>query len=534
MISFKLYGNKAYQWFRKDNHFFTGYLFNDNNDILTGENAIDFLLNYPKKRSKTVQFHGIYTFIKNMENGIAIITDTINYFPLFYFKQNKNWILSDNWNYLTDIKGGIKPNLDAEIEFLSVGFVLGNETLDVDILKTRVGEKLLLNNDGTFERIPDYYYLPEFFIKDNFQKINDILIDKIDEAGHRLIKFLDSRTAVLPLSGGFDSRLIASVLKKLNYESVICFTYGRKTDEVDVSSSVAQILGYKWYFIDYSEIDLTTYIQDSGFLEYINFIGNGYTMPYLQEYFAVKKLVENKLIPDNSVFLSGHVGDNIAGSYILKSIKTTQQNNRLFNNLIENYFFFKKITKNEKQQLKKRISITISDYPKENNYSKNYNPYIEDWSLKEKFSKFLFHSSKVFDFWGYNTYFLLWDKEIVDFFRNLPYKHRENKLLYNYTLINEFFISLNIYFPNKETNTHPLQIKVQKVKNRIRNFFPWKYIYKIMEKHDWMYYSPLTSIMEKEMEVKGYKKLRKFSSFNAIICRWYLDFVNFYKKNINP
>jgi hypothetical protein len=51
---------------------------------------------------------------------------------------------------------------------------------------------------------------------------------------------------------------------------------------------------------------------------------------------------------------------------------------------------------------------------------------------------------------------------------------------------------------------------------------------KRMKKHDWMHYSAFTSVMEEKMEKKGYKRLKKLRSYNAIICRWYMDFVGYY------
>jgi asparagine synthase (glutamine-hydrolysing) len=532
MISLNLFGNNAFCWTHKDNHYFTGYFFDENNRFFKGIDAIEFLSKIVKEDSDIQKLNGLYTFIKNTDNSVIIITDIINYFPVFYYKENEDWILSDNWEFLKEFKGDIAPNLEAEAEFQSIGFVLDNETLDVEIFKTRAGEKLVLNNDGTCVRTPDYYFLPESFCDDSFQKLYHDLISEFYEAGKRLIKFLNSRTAVIPLSGGFDSRLIACILKQLNYKNVICFTYGIKNKEEEISRKVAQLLGYQWYFIDYSEIDINSYLDDIEFLNYMKQTGNGFAMPYLQEYFAVKRLVEKKIINENSVFLPGHIG-GLAGAQILRSVKTKKQNHDLFNNLINNYFFFKRISK-DRVQLKKRISQTIQNYPLKNRFSKNYNPYIEDWVLKEKFSKFIFHSSKVFDFWGYETYFLLWDRKLIDFFRNLPFKFRENKLLYDDVAVNEFFTKHHVFFQNDEMKVYPIDLKIQKFKNKIRIFSPWKFILKRMKKHDWMYYSVFTSVMEDRLEAKGYKRLKNFKSYNAIICRWYLDFVNFFNSPSSP
>jgi len=69
----------------------------------------------------------------------------------------------------------------------------------------------------------------------------------------RLIESVQGRTIVIPLSGGYDSRSSAAILKKLGYGNVICFTYGRpESFEVQTSEKVAKDLGYKWCFINYA------------------------------------------------------------------------------------------------------------------------------------------------------------------------------------------------------------------------------------------------------------------------------------------
>ena len=51
-----------------------------------------------------------------------------------------------------------------------------------------------------------------------------------------------------------------------------------------------------------------------------------------------------------------------------------------------------------------------------------------------------------------------------------------------------------------------------------------------MKKQDWMHYAAFANEMENRMQQKGYPRLKYFRLFNAIICRWYMDFVDFYKK----
>ena len=44
-----------------------------------------------------------------------------------------------------------------------------------------------------------------------------------------------------------------------------------------------------------------------------------------------------------------------------------------------------------------------------------------------------------------------------------------------------------------------------------------------MQSSDWINYYALTGEMEKELVKKGLKPLRKFKTFNAVICRWYVE-----------
>jgi asparagine synthase (glutamine-hydrolysing) len=532
MIETILLKNDAFNWISKNNCYFKGYFFDKKNSLLSGFEAIDFFLHQNEESLESGNLNGIYSFVKISDEKIIIITDSINYFPIFYHREKNKWQISDTWSSLVSLKNGTTPNVNAETEFLSIGFVLDNETLDLEIFRTRAGEKLLLYNSGNIQRIPNYYFLPDKIMDNSYSDLFEHIVKTLHNCGERLVKYLNSRTTVVPLSGGFDSRLIVSILKKFNYDNVICITYGRKTSEVDISRKIAETLGYQWFFVDYSQIvNLDKYLTDKCFLDYADYAGNGSSMPYLQEYFAVKYLMDKKIIPADSVVLPGHVGDNLGGSYIKKSIKTQNNNdNKLINNLINTYFNFRYLKRSDKKLLNYRIEKTFKNYPLENKYSKKYNPYIEDWSVKEKFSKYLFNSSNVFNFFNYEVYFLLWDKELVDDFRQIPFEYRENKLLYDDVAIKDFFIPLNIYFPNAEMVPTHFNISIQKIKDKIRYFFPWKYVLSRLIKHDWLYYYPLTLEMQKCLEQRGYNRMKNYKFFSTIICKWYLDFIGFYKK----
>jgi len=507
-----LKGNKAFNWSNNGNHHLIGMFFKDN-VLLQEEKAIDYLI---KNETQKLE-NGIYSLISITESEITIKCDSINYFPIFYTFLNSKWVLSDSWEEIIRVKENFAPNTMVETEFINAGFVLGNNTLDKDIHKTRSGKITILKSNGNVDFIPQWDYIQRETYSENIEKLKTKSFDIFESTAKRMISFLNGRTAVVPLSGGFDSRLIASLLKKHNYKDVICFTYGKPNQEVDISRKVAKTLGYKWYFIDYTKLKIADFNKDPDFLKYIDFAGNGYSMPYLQEYFAVNELKTKGLIPENSVFLPGHSGDFIGGSYVLKSAKTNTKNIPAY--IAKKYFFF--FENKDNKSLEKSISSNI-DIKASTHQNGDYNSFIEDWDIKEKLSKFIFHSSVVFNYFDYQHYFPLWDLELLLFYRNVPYPLRAEKNLYDHTLIEFYFKPLDVYYDDDELSKTKTYIIYQRLKDSLRHFFPWSYVKKRMTQNDWINYSQFCSILENELSQNGFNKLKRYKLFNAVICKWYL------------
>jgi asparagine synthase (glutamine-hydrolysing) len=160
-----------------------------------------------------------------------------------------------------------------------------------------------------------------------------------------------------------------------------------------------------------------------------------------------------------------------------------------------------------------------------------YKTIIEDWDVKEKLSKFIFNSSFVFNYLGHQHYFPLWDTQLVKHFSTLAYKYREDKMLYDETLIKYYFNPLNVYFETDELSVSCTKRKIQRFKDNLRQFVPWKIVYKRMLKTDWIYYSAFCSELEKEMISKGQPKIKNYKYFNAVISKYYLFKLGFYNKD---
>ncbi len=518
MFEFYLLANNPYKWTYSDNAYFIGYVV-DNDNVFRQNAAIDKITSSDHKINS-----GIYSFIKVRNDKVLISNDINNYFPVFcYYKSGSGWIICDSFEKILQFKD-FEINHDIVPAFETAGFVPDKFTLDKKIIKSRAGYKLILQNDGNFYYQGDYYWITKNFYDRSFNQLLELTNKEIFESGERMIRFLNGRMAVVPLSGGFDSRLIACLLKKFAYKNVICFTYGKYTHETCLSKKVAETLGFKWYFIDYTQLNYSGYTKDETFLRYASDYANGYCMPYLQEYFAVKYLKENNIIDEDAVFLPGHSGDYLGGSYVNKTALTDKTDFKLANHLAEKYFYFRKKNHKEHSQIRQIISETLKEYKSFENIviDGKFNQTVEDWDIKEKLAKFIVRSCFVFTFFGYEHYLLYWDINLLNYFRKIPFKYRENKKLYDKCLIQKFFVSEQIYFGEKEIKSGRLKLYYQKFKDNIRYFFPWKIVLVKMKKFDWMNYYVFTRDMNEEIFSETGKYLKNFKTFNAVICRWYL------------
>lgn len=519
-----LCGNEAYRWTNGRDCHFIGYFYDKENVLYRDERAITYL----KKRLETASLEsicrtldGCFCFIVNREAEILLISDCINFFPLFYWRNGNDLKISNQFQRLTEAKGSFGLNKNAVPEFELAGFVLAEETLDAQIFKTNANQICTITAESVHVRAYQNFLTDKFY-QQNFEYLVGAAEKEIMKAAQRLIHFLDGRTAMVPLSGGYDSRLIVSLLFKLNYKNVICFTYGKPNSEVPLSKKVAEILGFRWHFVDFDKEDLTPFL-DEEYSAYLRFAGNGFAMPYLKEYFALKVLETKGLVPDDSVFLPGHSGDFLGGSYVLKTVKNTAPDPRLAQFIAAKYFLFRKKNTEEKDIMTSRVRRSLLNIraPQVSNYRME----IEEWDIQEKLSKFIFHSSQVFVFKGYEVYFPLWTRPLRQYFRALPYVYRENKKLYNFVLEERFFKPQNIFFPRHELSPSQMQLKFQKAKDKVRYVVPWRLVEKKVVAADWPHYQKLTLRMRRDLEEEKSTPFKYFKSFNAIVAKWYIGFL---------
>ena len=372
-------------------------------------------------------------FYLAIETGekLFLITDIVRSLPLFYKKlKNEIFIAKNAFDLSSDEKISIE-NTDA---FLTCGYTLGNKTIFENIFQAEAANLLSIEKaDG--KTISTNYYCPvksafqDFDKEELFSKLNETYAKVVQKA----IDYAAGRTIVVPLSGGYDSRLVAMTLKKLGAKNVVCYAYGTKQpfdigrSEINASKQVAEMLGYKWIFVKYSYSKWKKLVNSSEAKKYIDFVSRGVSLISYQEWLAVLELKTKSLLPRDSIFIPGHTGDFITGAYIPLDIDfdKTYSKQQLQERLSKGYFKLFPIAP------KVALKICETFAPLHETYAaKDYVGFLETFSWKEFHAKHICNSAQVYSFYGYDCYFPLWDKEIVDLWFSVHPKQKIGRALY--------------------------------------------------------------------------------------------------------
>src|SRR5690606_18133863 len=145
---------------------------------------------------------------------------------------------------------------------------------------------------------------------------------------------------------------------------------------------------------------------------------------FLQDFFAVKSLKQQGVIPEDAVFVPGHTGDFISGGHLVPGL--TPEN--ITEAILKRHYALRA---GDKTVFRERVAKMLHDISPAENF--------ENWNLKERQSKFIINSNRAYEFWGHEHLMPLWDKELVLFFQNIDHSHKIGRPLYDHVLFAHFF-----------------------------------------------------------------------------------------------
>jgi asparagine synthetase B (glutamine-hydrolysing) len=213
-------------------------------------------------------------------------------------------------NQLANVIGLEKDALGLYL-YLNAGYCVFGKTpyRDVSFLRanqTLVGSKILDTNYGFLEKL----------VSQDTSAVDSVL-DSLSKWVEKMEKSTKGKI-VLPLSGGLDSRLLLSMIS--DRSRIEAFTYGQswdesKSDEVKKAEALSKKMGFSWRHITLNGFSKFT----PAWIENRGASSHAHGMYQMEFYSQIEKLV-----PKDSVVLSGIVGDLLAGS--LPRVKVSEPN----------------------------------------------------------------------------------------------------------------------------------------------------------------------------------------------------------------
>jgi len=378
--------------------------------------------------------NGFYAWIEHSPGSVRAAVDHIRSKPLFYTASNNNFYLSDDAEWVRrKARDEIKSPIAKE-EFLLSGYVTGPDTLYPNVKQLQAGECLTVSDSNGSIKVETHRFY-RFLHSEPIRYKEPLLREQLNQAAaisiKNLIKYANGRQIVLPLSGGYDSRILALLLKKFGYENILTFTYGVPgNSETKTSKMVADSLGMQWRFVEYTNTAMAKDWSSSDAKAYRELSSNHCSLPHVQDYFAVKKLIENEQIARDAVVVPGHTGDFISGGHIPPIVFSGKQfqNKDLINTIIGIHYANKpnrSLKAFDKASLSKRIKNRIN-IPFDGTAICFANS-VEVWNWQERQAKYIVNSVRVYDHFKLDWWLPMWDAEFIRFWENVPLSLRESR-----------------------------------------------------------------------------------------------------------
>jgi asparagine synthase (glutamine-hydrolysing) len=534
--------NKYYAWKKVELNGVTYHLKGNiffNNKLLSPKELAELLSplickedhDQKKKIENLLQeLNGEFAIVAETKSTIFCAVDKLRSIPLFYTIAEGTFIISDSACYL---KGKTNQHINEEnaAEFMLLGFVTGNDTLFDGIKQIRNGELLIYQKER--DSLKTSYYFR--FLHGNYYELpEDKLIELLDSVLVNVFsRLIESTTKkgkrlVVPLSGGLDSRIIVTMLKRLGINDVICISYGREGNrESMISKRVAKALGYEWFFVKYTAQKCYEYYNSKESNYFQEQAGNLSSLPHIHDLLALRELKTQGKLPDNSVFVPGHSGDMLAGSHIPQSYLDNSRKydfeTFLRDSLKKHYNLWKSPPNYELEPIfKEKIKNSVSGL--EVNDNETCANAIEFFDFNERQPKFIINSVRAYEFFGYEWRIPFWDTELINFYLKVPIKYRVNQDIYkkyarDWLFSGEFSMLKKIDCTTDILNLRPLEKrskyeKLQYYRKFIHSYYDEKIDNPIWGKH---FKNPLISRLLTKFSRYENKNIEKYPRLKTIV-----------------
>lgn len=383
------------------------------------------------------RINGCFAVVTRRGAKLLAGVDRIRSIPLFFSRHGADCFVSDDAYLALAASGSNEPNAIAYTEFPLTGYVTGEETLYTSVRQIQAGS--ILTFDETRPDGPQRVRYYEFRHRDLFTDDTASLVARLDDLHgrvfRRLVADLEGRSIVVPLSGGYDSRLIAVALRDLGVKDVLCYSYGVPGNwESRVSKELADHLGFRWEFVPYSAERWRAWASTEAFREYFRAAGNLTSVPHVQDWPAVYELGRQGKLTAGTVFVPGHTGDFVTGGHVPKWYLRRARISRreVLDSIQLAHYSLWDLPLGAERELREAFDQRIDDVigPVPDCSPEQAADLYERWELQERQAKFICNSLRVYESFGHEWRLPWYDAELMDFWARVPIALRTGRRLY--------------------------------------------------------------------------------------------------------
>lgn len=387
---------------------------------------------------------GSYAVVRKTAAAVVAAVDRMRSIPLFYARADTGYVFDDRGRRIAAAIGLRAPDADGCLDVAMAGYATGDSTLYAGLKQIRAGE-LVRAQGNDLERCRYYAYTSwvlgtpadDATMQRRLRETTLSILEKT-------AKGLAGRPVMLPLSAGFDSRLIASGLRHLGYRDVRCYAYGRPGNyEAEASRAIAERLGYGWTFVPYSPARVRALAATGSYADYLDFADSCASVPFLQDLLAITELKRAGKVPAEAIFINGNSGDFISGNHIHSALHQPQPRlswqervERVIAAYIDKHFSLWRDLRHPANdgRIRARAHAALAEHlsgpvPPEADHG-----LYEFLECQERQAKFVISGQRVYEYFGHAWRLPLWDNDYLDFWRPLPLRAKAGQRLYRQTL----------------------------------------------------------------------------------------------------
>lgn len=369
--------------------------------------------------------------------------DWVRSIPVFFAAVGGMWTIDDAAERLSKRAGLGERDIDpdAALALAMAGYTIDRATLFRGLEMLGPGECAIIRPGAAPRRLRYYAYRPWHVAARDAARLEAELGETTLDIVRRMLASLDGRPLAIPLSAGYDSRLVASAARHLGYKDVRCFSYGRAGNfEAAAGRAIAERLGYRWAFVPLTIAGQRRFFASDAHRRYLDYADTCAAAPFVQDMSAVLALKEQGFIPPDAVIANGNSGDFISGMHISAKLRTPPaaglgpgpRRERILGALVEKHFALWGSLRTPRnlarmQALLWRSIEEAGGMLGDPGCDHGLYEYAE---FQDRQCKYVITGQRIYEFLGHDWRLPLWDNAFLRFWEGVPLAEKANQALY--------------------------------------------------------------------------------------------------------